>query len=78
MTIDLPVTWIEPGPERTANATVTFDEVKLPEGYHVRKITGIAFPPGFPREQQEASMKPIYHALNRVRQLENPDAVVKP
>lgn len=78
MNILLQVEWTEPGPVLTGAATVTFEEVKLPEGYHVRKITNIAWPVGFPEERKDALLKPIYHKLNFVRQkVVIDDAVVK-
>ncbi len=70
MTIDLPITWTSPGIPQNGTVTVTFEEVKLPEGYHTRVINEklTVWPVGFPEEQKDAFLKPIYHKLNFERQ----------
>lgn len=68
MTITLPIAWIPPGLPKSGTVTVTFNEVKLPEGYHVRQITDVALPIDFPMEQRETYEGLIYYKLNIERQ----------
>lgn len=80
-TINLSITWTPPGQSQTDTVTVEFEEVKLPEGYHVRTLNEetIRWPVGFPEDQKHMFLKPLYHKLNTERQkVVIDDARVKP
>ena len=71
MTITLPITWTPPGTPQTGVVQVEFTEVKNHKlKYHTREIDEktIVWPVGFPEDQKEQYLKPLYHKLNAARQ----------
>lgn len=74
-TIDLPITWTPPGTPKNGTVTVPFTETKTKDGYYTRIVDekSIVWPVGFPEDQKQDAMKPLYHMVNFERQKVVPD-----